>query len=115
MGGEAVPMSFRTIDDQDVWALLGDAHRPEDFQRVAILKLAGPSEITAWDADGSWSIPISDELLEVFQLLKNAASGYVLVAERLFRECYLAPERDATDYLQYQKERTDEEYGPAKQ
>lgn len=113
MGGEWIPNSF-VAASQDTWRRLSTVIRLDDWYRCVGVTLGGPGHLSLREGKERTDVPITDELLEVFQQLKTLGEGGAIVFDRSFERCWFTTVADLDPYLEYVMEIDDADCEPVK-
>ncbi|MGC4031488.1 MAG: hypothetical protein QM754_07100 [Tepidisphaeraceae bacterium] len=107
MGGDYIPSSFVKAPDS-LWERLTTIIRTDDWYRFVGITRRDLGTLLLRDGDERRTVPINDEIIEVFHQLQNHGPKSALVFDRLFNQCWLTTWEECEPFLDYSMSIDDE-------
>jgi hypothetical protein len=108
MGGDWIPNSFVPLPQQ-IWQRLSRVIRTDDWYRHVAVTRFNLNQLSLQDGRQRNLIPLTDEVIEVFQTLKENGDDSAIIFDRVFNQCWLSKKDAVQPFLDYSME-VDDQY-----
>lgn len=112
MGGDYIPRSFTPAPEQ-VWQRLSTVISKDDWYRFVLVTQYDAKQLLLRDGHERTFVTINDNLIEVFQVLKDLDGDSAVAFDRLLHRCWFTTNAVAEPFLDYSMTVDDEFCTPA--